>query len=131
MKIKTTQKQIKENYSNILAIGYAEYYDLLDKHKATFYTCGVYGWNADILIDYATDTVIVTGYRTFGNRLNEKQLAIFEKYNDKARKLKALQNSYYYDDEKLEANKRFTRDRLDCILEKILTTAIKKVLKCK
>lgn len=28
--------------------------------------CGVYGWNADVyVIDY--DTVIVTGYRPFGN----------------------------------------------------------------
>lgn len=131
MKIKVTQKEIKKRYSNILAIGYAEYYHLLDKYKATFYTCGVYGWNADIIIDYATDTAIVTGYRTFGDRLNDKQLTIFEKYNDKARKLKELQKTYYYDDEKIKNNKKFLSTRLEIIFDKMLKTAIKKVLKCK
>lgn len=131
MKTKTTQKQIKENFSNILAIGHVEYYHLLDKYKASYYTCGVYGWNADIIIDYTTDTAIVTGYRTFGDRLNDKQLAIFEKYNDKARKLKELQKTYYYDDEKIKNNKKFLSTRLEIILDKMLKTAIKKVLKCK
>lgn len=131
MKIRTTQKAIKENYSKILAIGYAEYYDLLDKYKATFYTCGVYGWNADILIDYATDTAIVTGYRTFGNRLNDKQLTIFEKYNNKARKLKKRYNDYNFNDTKSKNKQRFEYKRLDYILDKMVETAIKKALKCK
>lgn len=131
MKIKTTQKEIKKRYSNILAVGYAEYYDLLDKYKATFYTCGVYGWNADILIDYATDTAIVTGYRTFGNRLNDKQLTIFEKYNDKAKKLKERYNDYNFSSIKNKKAQRFEYDRLNYILDKMLQNAIKKVLKCK
>ena len=131
MKIKATQKQIKEKYSNILAIGYAEYYHLLDKYKATFYTCGVYGWNADIFIDYKTDTAIVTGYRTFGDRLKDKQLTIFEKYNNKARKLKKRYNDYNFSDTKIENKQYFEYKRLDYILDKMLETAIKKALKCK
>jgi hypothetical protein len=131
MKIKATQKQIKENYSNILAIGYAEYYHLLDKYKAMYYTCGVYGWNADIFIDYKTDTAIVTGYRTFGDRLKDKQLAIFEKYNNKARKLKKRYNDYNFSDTKIENKQCFEYKRLDYILDKMLETAIKKALKCK
>lgn len=79
MKIKTTQKAIKENYSNVLAIGYAEYQDLLDKYKADYYTSGVYGWNANIFTIDKLDTAIVTGYRHFGEWLNDEQLAIFEK----------------------------------------------------
>lgn len=127
MKIKTTQKAIKENCKNVFAVGYCEYYELLDKYKAKYYTCGVYGWNANIFIECETDTAIVTGYRTFGKRLNEKQLAIFEKYNEKARKLKVLQLKYYLN----KNDKKFTFDRLNYILDKILTIAIKKVLKCK
>lgn len=131
MKIRTTQKEIKKSYSNILAIGYAEYYHLLDKYKATFYTCGVYGWNADVFIDYTTDTAIATGYRPFGKWLNDKQLAIFEKYNNKAKKLKERYNDYNFSDTKNENKQRFEYRKLDYILDKMLETAIKKALKCK
>ena len=127
MKIKTTQKAIKENCKNIFAVGYCEYYELLDKCKAKYYTCGIYGWNANVFIEYKTDTAIVTGYRIFGNRLNDEQIAIFEKYNEKARKLKALQLKYYLN----ENDNQFTFDRLNYILDKMLQNAIKKVLKCK
>lgn len=131
MKIRTTQKEIKKRYGNILTIGYAEYYHLLDKYKATFYTCGVYGWNADVFIDYATNTAIVTGYRTFGDRLNDKQLAIFEKYNDKAKKLKERYNNYNFNNAKNKNKQRFEYRKLDYILDKMLETATKKALKCK
>lgn len=40
--------------------------DALKWREPDFYTVGVYGWNADVyVIDY--DTVIITGYRPFGN----------------------------------------------------------------
>lgn len=131
MKIKTTQKAIKENYSNVLVIGYAEYQDLLDKYKADYYTSGVYGWNANIFTIDKLDTAIVTGYRHFGEWLNDKQLAIFEKYDNKAKKLKEFFNNYNYNNATNGTNQRFKYERLDNILYKMLQNAIKKVLKCK
>lgn len=132
MKIKTTQKQIKKNYSNILAIGYAEYQDLLDKYKADYYTSGVYGWNANIFTIDKLGTAIVTGYRTFGNRLSNKQLAIFEKYDNKAKKLKERFYKYNYSEGIFNKKiKCFSLRKLDYILDKMLETAIKKVLNCK
>lgn len=131
MKIKTTQKAIKENYSNILAVGYAEYYNLLDKYKADCYTSGGYGWNANIFLNDKTDTAIVTGYRTFGNRLSDEQLAIFKKYDNKAKKLKERFNDYIFSDK--ENTKNYSRyyNQMYYILDKMLQNAIKKVLKCK
>ena len=34
--------------------------------EPNFYTAGVYGWNSDVYV-IGYDTVIVTGYRPFGN----------------------------------------------------------------
>lgn len=40
--------------------------DALKWREPNFYTAGVYGWNSDVyVIDH--ETVIVTGYRPFGN----------------------------------------------------------------
>lgn len=53
-------------YSNVIKVGYCDMQDALKWREPNFYTAGVYGWNADVyVIDY--DTVIVTGYRPFGN----------------------------------------------------------------
>lgn len=65
MKFKTTRKAIKENYSDIIEVGYADAQWLLSFREPFAYTYGVYGWNANI---YDIDGVaIVTGYRSFGN----------------------------------------------------------------
>lgn len=131
MKIKTTQKAIKENYSNVLAIGYAEYQDLLNKYKADYYTSGVYGWNADIFTIDKLDTAIVTGYRHFGEWLSDEQLAIFKKYDEKAKKLKERFNNYIFSDKENAKNYNRYYNQMYYILDKMLETAIKKVLKCK
>lgn len=53
-------------YENVIRVSYCDLQDALKWHEPNFYTAGVYGWNADVyVIDY--DTVIVTGYRPFGN----------------------------------------------------------------
>lgn len=53
-------------YRNVIKVGYCDLQDALKWREPNFYTVGVYGWNADVyVIDY--DTVIVTGYRPFGN----------------------------------------------------------------
>ena len=66
MKTQTTKKAIMNAYRNIIRVGYCDMQDALKWREPNYYTAGVYGWNSDVyVIDY--DTVIVTGYRPFGN----------------------------------------------------------------
>ena len=66
MKTPITKKAIMSAYHNVIKVGYCDMQDALKWREPDFYTVGVYGWNADVyVIDY--DTVIITGYRPFGN----------------------------------------------------------------
>lgn len=66
MKTQTTKKAIMGAFDNVIKVGYCDTQDALKWREPNFYTAGVYGWNADVyVIDH--DTVIVTGYRPFGN----------------------------------------------------------------
>lgn len=66
MKTPITEKAIMNAYRNVIKVGYCDMQDALKWREPNFYTAGVYDWNADVyVIDY--DTVIVTGYRPFGN----------------------------------------------------------------
>jgi hypothetical protein len=83
MKYKTTNKQLKEGYKNIITIGYCEAQNLLQYSEPIAYTCGIYGWNADVYqIDYKT--AIVTGYRPTEGLRNYK---IVREYDQKAERL--------------------------------------------
>ena len=63
---KITKKAIMSAYRNVIKVGYCDLQDALIWREPNFYTTGVYGWNADVyVIDH--ETVIVTGYRPFGN----------------------------------------------------------------
>ena len=53
-------------YPNVIKVGYCDLQDALKWREPNFYTAGVYGWNADVYV-IDCDTVIVTGYRPFGN----------------------------------------------------------------
>lgn len=66
MKIKTTEKEIKRNFKKIYYCNYCDINNLLSVYNADYYTAGKYGWNADVYV-IGFDTVIVTGYRPFGN----------------------------------------------------------------
>lgn len=60
------EKAIMSAYRNVIKVGYCDMQDALKWSEPNFYTAGVNGWNSDVyVIDY--DTVIVTGYRPFGN----------------------------------------------------------------
>lgn len=64
---------------------------------ATYYGCGVYGWNYDAYVDYTTDSVIMWGDRgTFGKMIPYEFL---EKWNEK---FKAFWDNNSYSDESLE-----------------------------
>lgn len=90
MKYKTTQKAIKENYSKIIKVGYCDLQNLLNFKSPIAYTCGKYGWNADI---YDIGGVaIVTGYRSFGNI--EPDYNTCRKYENKTEELRCSNIDY-------------------------------------
>lgn len=66
MKFRTSEKAIRENYSNIICIGYCNLQHLLNFKTPVAYTCGVYGWKADIY-DIGGGLAISTGYSPIGN----------------------------------------------------------------
>ena len=66
MKTKVTKREIQQNFSRIIEIGYCDMQFLLRYHNPNWYGCGVYGWNFDVY-DLGKGLCIVTGYRPFGN----------------------------------------------------------------
>lgn len=90
MKHKTTQKAIKENYRKIIYVGYAELQQLLQALDPVAYTCGVYGWNADIYD--INGMAIVTGYRPFGNIRADYDICC--KYESEANQIMQSVNDY-------------------------------------
>lgn len=105
MAMELKKKDVMENYFTI-PIGYCDLQRLLRYENKIGYTCGVYGWNADI---YVLDNVaIVTGYRPFGEW--ERPQGIVKKYEDKAKKI--------LDDNRLKWETQ--RDKLHKLLEKFV-----------
>ena len=65
-KINVTRKLVCNNFYNIISVAYCAAQDLLKYESPSWFTSGIYGWNADVYI-INNDTCIVTGYRPFGN----------------------------------------------------------------
>ena len=74
MKLKTTMKEVKQN-AICYCFGYGDIQTILYYDNAVAYTCGTYGWNADIYQTDYDNTVIVTGYRPWGYTLHDYDLA--------------------------------------------------------
>lgn len=64
MKYLAKQNEVNRN-ARCLSVGYCDLQDELSVLEPNGYTCGVYGWNAD-LYDLPYNFTIVTGYRPFG-----------------------------------------------------------------
>lgn len=103
MKFRTTQKAIKNNYSNVLRVGYCNLQSLLAYERPIAYTTRTEGWGCDIY-EISQNTVISTGYAPFGNikpewdvqrkydKMAESILYDSKKsYEEKHSELKALQ----------------------------------------
>jgi hypothetical protein len=100
MKFQTTRKAIKAIYGTILEVGYCDLCHLLRYRDADAYTCGVYGWNADI---YIFDKItIVTGYRPFGNYSNYD---LVREYDEKAYKIARDYKNIDWETRKNDVNK--------------------------
>lgn len=76
---KMTRKDVKNEYKNIIRVGYCDLDYTCRRLKEVGYNYGVYGWNFTCYeVDY--DTCIVTGYRNLiGNiKLNSDDIEILE-----------------------------------------------------
>lgn len=100
MSRQVTRKFIKEGFKNIIKVGYCDLQYLLQLLNCDYYTAGIYGWNADIYI-IDSNTVIVTGYRPFGNI--ESNYYINKKYDKKANEI-MCQYQKKYEERKEELN---------------------------
>ena len=77
MKCKVTMREVRNNYRNIVAIGYCEMQALLSYETPFAYSAGVYGWNCDY---YDIDGVCIsTGYRPIGRHIDYEKLQEAEK----------------------------------------------------
>lgn len=65
-KINVTRKWVYNNFDNIICAPYCSLQELLKDMRPSWYTSGLYGWNADIYI-VDMNTCIVTGHRPFGD----------------------------------------------------------------
>lgn len=84
MKYRTTQKAVKEGYTNKICVGYCNLQYLLGCENPVAYTARREGWAADIY-DFG-NTSIITGYAPFGNIRPGYDTC--KKYEDKAEKVK-------------------------------------------
>lgn len=84
MKVKITEKQLKNSYKNIISVNYCGLQYLLNRINANYYTAGIYGWKSDVYV-INNNTVIVTGYKPIGNIKPEYK--IIDKYNAAAEKI--------------------------------------------
>nr|DAE27991.1 MAG TPA: hypothetical protein [Siphoviridae sp. ctvxh7] len=94
MKFKTTQKEIRANYNEIICVPYCGLQTLLNYESPIAYTVRREGWAADIY-DMGGGIAIVTGYAPFGNIRPSYELR--ERYEKQAEKIREY---YSFDYEK-------------------------------
>lgn len=99
-KCKTTRKWVASNYTCV-SVGYCSLQYLLRYQNASYYTCGVYGWNFDVFTfdDYA----ITTGYRGMISHVKGLDYETTEAYEKKAEKI-CNDFSIPYEDKKRKVN---------------------------
>lgn len=83
-KMRETKKEIMASYKRKICVPFCGLQTMLTMEDPWYYTYGTNGWNADI---YHVDleTVIVTGYRPFGNFTPKYEVT--KRYEDRAQKI--------------------------------------------
>lgn len=111
MKIKTTKKEMKKAYKNIIPISYCSMYDLLYYEEPITYCAGIYGWSCDnYLID--NNTLISTGYSPINSIKTDYEKV--KKYNDLAKKIRC--------------NNKLTEKQKKKEIEKLLNEFVKEII---
>lgn len=90
MKMKVTNKLLKNNYFKMYVVGYCDLQHIMNGIEPRFYNAGVYGWNFDVYESPDGRAVISTGYRNMqGVRIPSD---IIKKYDKKVSAINAKYN---------------------------------------
>lgn len=130
MKIKATQKQIKENYFNILSLGYCEGERLFNYFEPTFYIGSNKGWLCDVYTfrkGYKCFAVS-TGYGYL--KYNEKNVEYKrEKINKTLKKVERLKRRFYEMEDNRKKMGRFKNsDNKIELIQKIIIKAFWQII---
>lgn len=87
MKYRTTQRDVTNGYGYVFRTGFCNLQNLLSYENPVAYTCGVYGWNADVY--QFEGFAIVTGYRPFGRSIPSEVVKRYERKASSIRNRKA------------------------------------------
>ena len=104
-KIKTTRREIKENFK-CYGFGYCALQGILYFENPRFYTCGTYGWNFDayVIEHNGQEICLTTGYR--GMIYNDKQKINYDtvkEFDNKASNI-IYDNTISYENKKIAVN---------------------------
>ncbi len=108
-KIKASMN-ICNNFKNVFRAGYCDLQHIFHGVEPVYYNSGkLYGWNCDMYVDYATDTILTTGYRNMrGERVDYDTI---QKYDAIAQEI--IEKYRFGDDEK--KNELLEKNRNDFI----------------
>ena len=112
-KIKTTIKDIRNNWKHVFYCGYCDLQYIFRYEEPQYYNCGVYGWNCDIYCDFSRDIAITTGYRNMTGRRIPQEL--IEKYSKIAKEI--VKNQWA---ESYEATKAALDENREKFLDELL-----------
>ena len=119
MKIRITEKDLKEQCEIVLGIGYCRGQNLIDLSTAheLGYTSGMYGWKSDLYI-YRTKSglyvIISTGYSPVSNR----KVVDIEPYEKRAKKTR-YDRGLSFEEKRREINNLFDQWVMASIEENI------------
>ena len=114
MKFKTTSKQMRANYHQVIETGYCSMQSLLKYTSPIAYSVGVYGWNCDY---YEVNGVLIcTGYRGMFSKNTKHDYKLIDKYEQKAQIIDINYDLSY------EVRKR----KVNKLLERFVAEVIKK-----
>ena len=75
-KIKASMN-ICNNFKNVFRVGYCDLQHIFHGVKPVYYNSSkLYGWNCDIYVDYATDTILTTGYRNMRGKKIDYEIIV-------------------------------------------------------
>lgn len=84
MKYRTTLRDIRAGYRQVVVIPYCNAQTLLTYQDPVAYAAGVYGWNCDVY-DMGGGVAICTGYRPTGNI--RPDCLVLRRFEEKAKKI--------------------------------------------
>ena len=99
-----TSMKVTNYYSHSFCCGYCDLQNIFRGVAPMYYNAGIYGWNCDLYVDLATDTIISTGYRNTRGKSIDRE--IIKKYDKKALRILETVKEWEKREKALEKNRR-------------------------